>query len=264
MQSLPFLRTRDATTHLLVFVHGFTGGPNTFINKTREHLCDLLSPEIQDACDVAEYHYGSTILQFPKAAAMLHRIPFLGNHLRKRINRTIEEHGSLLVTHYENNLPKYRQIGFLCHSMGGLVAKHAVIKILQKHGAFRGFYITLATPHRGVQEAALLSDIVSIQARALAPLSATISRLDEQWGKVQGSVRAQYYCALEDDVVQEISCAPRGAKDEATKVEGTHCEICKPLQKQSAIVRHLNSTLGKYLGLPIAPTCRIKRRSAIR
>lgn len=247
MSSLAYLTKKNGSKHLIIFVHGFLGDEKSFINETGKHISFFFTQEIKDMCDIANFCYTSKIVDWKKLTYILTKIPFIKNIVIKKFNRPIEDYASILLTHYELLEYKYETINLICHSMGGIVAKIAILKILESRNEFKGFYITIASPHKGVEAAYLAKILRNKQAYSLTPLSKTINDIEDIWREKEKSLLCKYYSCLDDDIVGDESCYPRGSKEKAIKIEGTHTSCVKPTNKEAILVKHLNIIVSEFL-----------------
>ncbi|MCX7047225.1 MAG: alpha/beta fold hydrolase [Candidatus Sumerlaeota bacterium] len=114
-------KTENNHRTLVILLHGIFRSPDSF-----SKLSERLKSEGYDVCAVA---YPSTQVSIPDHAAQL--------------NRLLER------------LEGYDAIYFVCHSMGGLVARYALSQRPEKRA--RGI-VTLGTPHNGAMQADMLKD----------------------------------------------------------------------------------------------------------
>jgi hypothetical protein len=69
---------------IIVFVHGFTGDGDTFLNINRQHLFALIDPNYTQSCDCCEFRYTSRLLPFDSVRKLLPLIPIFGKRMPYR------------------------------------------------------------------------------------------------------------------------------------------------------------------------------------
>ena len=113
--------------HLIVFVHGFNGCRNDF--KLYSNQLTLLAHNLQLN---TEYQY------------------LFSSSTENQSNKSLSTLGKLLAEEIKvfiNNSPfPYTQISFVCHSMGGLVARCS-LKELDRYSRLFATFTTFGTPH---------------------------------------------------------------------------------------------------------------------
>jgi pimeloyl-ACP methyl ester carboxylesterase len=134
---------RDASvTQIIVFVHGIFGSSTETWEGTPTQL--MTSPQFSKF-DYASYGYASHIVEWKKPEAFVDQ----------------------LVLWMRTHLAQYQEIYLICHSMGGLLVRHAIIKMLaaKEDGRIvtaiqRCFMI--ASPVTGSRAARLLAKIPGV------------------------------------------------------------------------------------------------------
>lgn len=234
--------------HLIVFVHGFTGGNKTFCNKDR-HFYSFLESDILNICDIGEFTYHSRLFNFRMIKKIASIIPIIGKKSSAQYNVDLRKYSELLETHYYNNAEKYFSINVICHSMGGLIGKDFICSVEKKEQKVPGFYISLATPHRGVSEAKLLALLNNIQIASMEPFSSFIDSTTKEWAVIGPKVKRRYYCATHDEIVDDRSACPADDSKFLVRVEGSHTTLVKPVSKSCALMKSINSIVATFLGL---------------
>lgn len=259
MESFKLVKKSNKTAeHLIIFVHGFTGGKKTFVNKN-QHFCSFFDTMILDACDIYEFRYYSSILDFLPMKKALSLIG-LGKAFGTRYNVDLCKYSELLDTHYCNSSSKYRSINIISHSMGGLIAKRFIIESFKKRNCYTGFYISLSTPHRGVSEAKLLSLLNNPFINSMEPFSTFIDETSNGWAQIASGIKRKYYCATHDEIVNDRSACPSDDTKYLVRVEGSHTTIVKPSSKDCALIKNINSAIVNFLGLDPNPVIPIRRK----
>ena len=233
--------------HLIIYVHGFTGGLATFKNDKNKFLHEYLSEKILSACSFASFLYCSRFLDLGLVRSLGSHIPFFKRAIDPSTNQRLDRNAELLRTYYDSLRKKYKTINFLCHSMGGLLVKQLLISEAARGSIHKGFYITLATPHQGVAGASLAGMTGHAQIEEMAPFSDRLDHLAQEWPKIRHLIKAQYYCGLDDQIVHERSSFARDERDLLSTVEGTHTSICKPVASECALIRSLDLKICDFL-----------------
>ncbi|EGQ8165615.1 MULTISPECIES: ABC-three component system protein [Vibrio] len=216
----------------VVFVHGFTGGAGTWKNSNGESFSDLLSAdnEIDQAYDFFEFDYYTKIASFLDSAPVVRLLGLFGFGSGKvKKNQPIRRISELLSTYVRTHLNSYDSVIFIAHSMGGLVVKDYILNHETGETPEPVGYLSLAVPHKGSIGGYLLGAF-NLNAKELKPLNAYNDALNNSWIDIKDRLpKAQYYIALHDECVDEISALPFTVK-KADKfvVDHDHISICKP------------------------------------
>lgn len=250
MKSLVTHTKNPGARHCVILVHGFTGGGKTFQDAKGKYLFEHLDKQISEQCDFLSFIYHTWLFDFKVTRGILKLLPFIRRYIPTESNRDIEEYSALLKTHFLLQSANYDTVSFICHSMGGVLVKHLILAELHDGRPFTGFYITLATPHRGVEEAKTLAILSNRQIDKLRPFSKGIYQISSEWSKVAPGVKARYYRAIDDDVVDSFSSCPEGEESRVVDVDGSHSSICKPATDDCALIRHLNATIAEFISSP--------------
>lgn len=262
MNSLYLIKkANNKSEHLIIFVHGFTGGFNTFKHKDK-HFSDYLSCDILNTCDIYEFRYYSSIFNNTLAVKLLSYVGLVRRSISSNYNIDMFKYSQLLETHYSNYCSKYKSINIISHSMGGLIAKQFIIETVKKLSCFNGFYISLATPHRGVSEAKLLLLLNNPFINSMEPFSAFIDETSRDWAIISPLIKRKYYCATHDSIVDDRSACPAEDTRYRVRVEGTHTTIAKPSSNDCSLVKNINSTIAYFLGISSSKHSQINTLSA--
>lgn len=230
--------------NLILFIHGFCGGEETWRNGEARSFPELFSDdlEISENYDIAYFSYFTKLLNlFAKVgkAYTLFKRMFGTSHGKLANNISIEEIGNLLRTEIRFKLQTYDNIIVVAHSMGGLVTKSAVIKdIEEKKPSKIKLFISLAVPHQGAEVATfgkLISD--NLQIEGLSPLNDFIHKMNDEWLRTSLRPVTKYFYGVHDSVVQKTSSVPIDKeKPDAISVDEDHTSITKPEKPNSTIV----------------------------
>ena len=219
---------------LVVFVHGFLGGKETWHNSNKQSFSELLltSQDIAANFDFAEFNYFTKLIHSKKLSAIS---KFLQNLIYKvnspaTFNISIDELASILSSELRIKAKQYKKIVLVAHSMGGLVSKSCILSAIRDGvGPIIDGFISLAVPHSGV-ELATLGHLVSknVQISDLKPLGKTLKYLNHHWTQQKNLPFALYLYGAYDQVVPETSAVPTGETSKPICCECDHFTISKP------------------------------------
>jgi hypothetical protein len=223
----------------VVFIHGFTGGKDTWRNGTGQSFAELLGSDhkITDKFDFFEFDYYTKISDFFNSAPfqkITNLIPFLSHFSgitgRVRSNKPIAHLSEQMATYLDLKLDSYDNVVLIAHSMGGLIAKDHILNYQPGHGPQPIGYISVAVPHKGALSVLLLGPIKNINAKELTPLSEYLDTLNNTWGDQKSNLPpCLYMVAQHDECVQMTSAIPfKVQKSERAIVNHDHSSICKP------------------------------------
>ena len=223
----------------VVFIHGFTGGKNTWRNEAGQSFAELLGSdhEITDKFDFFEFDYYTKISALFNSALfqkITNLIPFVnlipGITGRVRSNKPIAQLSEQLATYLNLTLDGYDNVVLISHSMGGLIAKDHILNHQPGHGPKPIGFISVAVPHKGALGAILLGPVKNINAKELTPLSEYLDELNNNWVDQKSNLPpCLYMVAQYDECVQMTSAIPFNVKkSERAIVSHDHSSICKP------------------------------------
>jgi predicted alpha/beta hydrolase family esterase len=226
-QKLP---ARAKGKNLILFIHGLGGDPI----GTWEQFPDLLhqSAQIKSDYDYAHYSYPTD----------------WGRTLKfwKKSNPRIEILADALKTEIENRHHSYANVVFICHSLGGLIARKHIANEVRKHGRctkVKGILL-FATPNKG-SDLANLAGIIDWrlpQIKQLCKNSEFINTLNREWAelKIEEKVRVKYVLGGQDNVVDENSARSHWTANFETIASGEHVSIVKPksIDDSAFIIAH--------------------------
>jgi hypothetical protein len=233
---------------LVVMIHGLTGGKDTWLNEESEvRFPDLLSKDknIFETVDFIEFDYFTKIVNLTQnlfansLVGLVNKFStFNFNKPKIRKNSSIQSLTNSLATVLEAESDGYDGIIFICHSMGGLIAKNFILNHLAKEYDDIDLpvigYISLATPHRGSFPSLILGPI-NVNAKELSPLNKDMTVLNDLWVDSFDNLPKCYYIeAQHDECVGELSATPNTTKKFKSKsLQVSHTEICKPVDSNS-------------------------------
>jgi pimeloyl-ACP methyl ester carboxylesterase len=230
----------------VVFVHGFTGDENTWVNDDGVSLLTLLDslPKLSDL-SLFEFTYHTKIVNISNSPTNKVVTSLINSVLPKRFKRKnavikkntpISEIAQQLITYVKYELSDYANIIFIGHSMGGLIAKNAIIDISESEADFEHDiigYCSLSTPHKGSIPSILMAPF-NINAKEMKPLDKDNILLNDKWISFAPTLdKTLYIRAKSDEVVAESSSVPFfDIKNFPIEVvEADHTSICKPSSK---------------------------------
>lgn len=222
--------------NVILFIHGFTGGKETWNNPEHGYFFDqLLTIEgIAANFDVAVFEYFTKLTNiFADASTAVGRLKSLFNNLQPKAkkNISVEEISELLKTQIRFELAPYRNVVIVAHSMGGLVAKRCVLKDLQQGLTSKvKLVLSFAVPHLGADLASygkLLSN--NQQIRDLAPLSELCPEMNDEWVKFSIKPAIKYFYGTYDGFVKKHSAiGTDNLTQDIIACDDDHLSIVKP------------------------------------
>ncbi|MBL4798384.1 MAG: hypothetical protein JKY50_13285 [Oleispira sp.] len=244
----------DGNKKIIIFVHGFTGGKETWEHPEGGYFWDMLATEasITDSFDIGYYEYYTTFSEiFTKAKIAFSSLKSLFKKSVKSTKKNLEinDISSLLQSEIKYRLSGYDEVIVIAHSMGGLITKGCILKDIEEGEISKiKLFISLAVPHRGVNLAAygkLLSG--NKQIAGLDALSNVITSQNDQWVKSNPKPTVKYFYGANDSVVSKSSAvAVEVEKNEITPFDEDHPSICKPSSKNALIYIAVKSNLEDY------------------
>lgn len=224
----------------VVFIHGFTGGEETWKNPSGRKFSEMLKhdTELSKDFEFFEFTYFTKLVDFftsakfqkiAKIIPIVNRIP--GVTGRVRINKPIAQLSEQLATYLNLELGNFDEVILIAHSMGGLIAKDHILNYEPGHGPQPVGYISIAVPHKGSLSALILGPGGNINAKELAPLSTYCDSLNNQWIEQKQNLPSTLYLLAQHDecVVKESALPFSVAKANRAVVDHDHSSICKPV-----------------------------------
>lgn len=234
---------------IVLFVHGFTGGNETWQNASEEYFPEMLlqNEKIADFFDFAYFTYFTELLPKKKHKRRLKLIRAIFPKLTEpvRSNVSIEDLGELLGSQIRYQLKDYSNIIIVAHSMGGLISKYYILTELKESSTPSvKLFISLAVPHAGSEFSTFGKLIIdNVQISDLNPLSNILRYLNHSWITTPGVPLSKYFYGQYDDVVPKNSALPVTKIDEGIPCECDHVSICKPETKESFIFKAIEQSL---------------------
>lgn len=249
--------------NLVIFIHGFTGGKDTWVNSNGQSLKELLSlnNDLYKNYDFIEFDYFTKIINI-KNSIIVKAITSLVNSAFKKVNvskrkknTSISQLADELATFIQFRCSSYENIIICAHSMGGLIAKKFILDITKgEHQDIQSKitgYISIASPHHGSTPAAILGKF-NLNANELAPFNEDIAKLNEEWIQYSNSLpHSIYVIASYDEFVTKVSATPSTNTSifKTARVQENHNSICKPDSSESTIILVITDFLTKTIEL---------------
>jgi len=253
----------------VVFVHGFRGGNDTWINPSGTSFLSLLNKDalIAANCDLFNFEYYSKLteafdgLVAREVSSWLSKMPLVGRVSRLLIdkkkvqrNQPIEMLAKSLSSYLRTKTKDYRHVVLVTHSMGGLVAKDLICQNLdgEKLHDILG-YISIAVPHKGSLKALFVSWAGNVQVKGLEPLDRYSIELEGKGTRLTSRLPPTIYLVAQSDevVLPHVAVPQNVPRDSIFYFEEDHVSICKPGDENSltycavrdAIISFVNKNL---------------------
>lgn len=202
----------ETKKNLILFVHGFTGGKETWINADEIKRIPYFLKDNKEIFENFDFEYFE---YFTKLTDKIEKISFISSYFfgKKRKfkkNISIEDIKDILYTDIVVKFSKYEKIVIIAHSMGGLISKAALLKLIDEDKNLISLFLSLAVPHNGSK----LADIAKILFKSnpnvidLQPLSQLTDKISRDWianKKIKLLPRTVYYQGKSDNVVPNAS-----------------------------------------------------------
>lgn len=220
--------------NLVIFIHGLFGSNNTWQNKSKEYLTDLLYErrEIKGNFDLGNFNYESTLKP--------------GINFLKKHQLTINDLSRVLKTEIQAYEKIYDNIILIGHSMGGLIAKQYLLNNLNNNKV--KLYISIATPHLGSDLASFIKYYKHPQIVDLIENKDYLVNLNREWKNNKTKLPESYYLyGVKDNIVKRASAIPDRDINEKYIREfiENHTSIVK-LTHESTIFKHLIQILDDF------------------
>jgi len=243
-QPFNYYKKTEKNSSLILFVHGFTGSHETWLNSRKTSFAELLllDNEIKSNFDIASYEYYTKLFgTFAKAESVYGRLTGLltGKRGKNKRNLEISELANNLRDELRFSAKEYEHIIIVAHSMGGLITKSLIIDDLKNFGETKvKLFVSLAVPHLGADIATLGKLISSnLQIENLNSVSEFLVSLNEAWIKTDNKPITKYFYGGFDNIVARTSAKAieKGDKD-VVSVTHDHNSITRPEGKDDVVV----------------------------
>ncbi|RFM34470.1 ABC-three component system protein [Chitinophaga silvisoli] len=232
--------------NLILFIHGLTGDESTWMNEKGQTFPQLLFSNsiVKKNYDIGLFDYYSKIFS-PVRVKLLGKLFNKLTNIKSgqvELNLDVESISDILVTELEVHCNDYKKIVVIAHSLGGLIAKCAALKLVEKESTINiSKLISLAVPHIGSSIATIVRLVAShAQINDLAPLSDITTKLSNNWiqDKTERLPQIIYFYGKYDLVVQQNSALGVSNEKQIAKFfEADHENIAKPSSNQSSIYK---------------------------
>lgn len=237
--------TETGKSNLIIFIHGFIGGKETWIREDgKKSILDYLKEDtnINSEYDFAVFEYYTEFIdKIDKAKGLVSSL--FGGKTNPSKNISIENIAQMLKTEIKYLPERIEKLVIIAHSMGGLVAKSMIIEnIIEKSDRQISLYVSLAVPHRGSNLATFGKLIFgNPQLGDLQPLGDKIHKMNEQWLQLSKKLpQTLYFQAKYDDVVPNIATVSFDKrKIEVDYTDDDHTGIVRPKHKDDVVIKAL-------------------------
>ncbi|MGA5696783.1 esterase/lipase family protein [Bacillus bombysepticus] len=246
---------QNGNPNLVIFIHGFTGGLETWEYNEECSFPKLLMENkiVRENFDIACFNYYSNVIDFYQLRKIkngLIRSLFKNSVVTKR-NLSIEGLRDILNTYIKIECKSYRNIIFIAHSMGGLVVKSSILELIQDSVDKVKLFISLAVPHIGTEWATFGKVLFQGHSQIinLAPLSDTLDDITRKWlDNISLVPQTIYFSGKHDEVVKENSAIGYGiGKSQVYYYDTDHYMIAKPDSIDNLVYKGVVSELEKFL-----------------
>lgn len=242
---------KNDKNNLILFIHGLTGGKDTWLNPTNGYFFDLLAtdPFVAENFDIAFFEYYTKLTNTQSRLEKLKKF-FTRTYEKSLKNISIEELGNLLTTETRFSLDHYDRIIVIAHSMGGLITKsHIINNAKQGKNHKIKLFISLAVPHLG-SELAVYGKLVSsnIQILNLAPLNEVCPKLNDEWVKLPIKPSIKYFYGTHDTTVPKTSAVGTdNIIQDQIACNDDHTSIAKPAGLTSTTMNAIIKFLKEFI-----------------
>ncbi len=240
--------------NLLIFIHGFTGDSNTWVNSQKQSLPEMLLEEelIGQNFDISFFNYFTRLLDFKRtrfAGGLVGTLFGWSSRAQKNIGiKSLSDHLKSTIEIYCSD---YDNIVLIAHSMGGLISKSYIIDELEENGYTKvKLFLSLAVPHKGSNWANIGKRLAKSnpQVMDLMPMSDFLDQVNEDWVQLKDKIpKTIYYYGQFDEVVGEKEAisyqVPKKLK---VACNNDHFNICKPESKDSIVYRGIRKNLLEF------------------
>ena len=193
----------------VIFIHGLNGDISTWQGESTRFI-DTLNKEkdITDKFDLMPFEYQTQILELTGFKKMLSIIPKLN---KEQFNVGTRRIAMELVSYISEVLRDYDTIALVAHSMGGLVAKRAMVEMEEDQLKKIKFLLSLSVPHHGSGLANIGNVLLgNKQLIDLKLFSEFTDDLTNRFSNLRNKPVVIYQSGSQDIVVKEASAIPAG------------------------------------------------------
>lgn len=244
---------KDNKKKLILFIHGFTGGINTWIGvddvkRIPEFLIE--DTEIFENYDFQFFEYYTKWIDKIEKLSWFFSLFKKERKLKKNIS--IDDIKDILFSNIDVNYKNYDDIVIIAHSMGGLISKATILKLIGENKNKVSLFISLAVPHNGSNLANLGKILLNnTNIKDLQPLSDIIDNTNRNWLDFKNKnllPKIIYFQGKNDIVVPNSSSfgynsGEKGTNFEIVYTDDDHFSILKPDDENSTVVISIKNEL---------------------
>jgi len=254
MKPIEFI-SKNNKKNILIFIHGFTSGKDTWVNSHGESFPKMLSDEkiIDENFDIAYFNYFTKLMDFKKikTASRLMNVMF-GKTKKSQKNIGIRQLSDFLKSTIEVYCSSYENIVLVAHSMGGLISKAYILNELNEELSTNvKLFLSLAVPHNGSNWANIGNQLLreNPQVVDLRPLSEFLNKVNNSWIQRKDNLpHTIYIYGQYDDAVDETSAiAYQVTRQHKMACDDDHFSISKPESKDSMVYVGVKQKLEEFL-----------------
>ncbi|WP_308723139.1 ABC-three component system protein [Paenibacillus polysaccharolyticus] len=253
MSAIEFIQ-KNQNRNLVLFIHGFTGSNETWINDLGQEFPRMLleDRQIADNYDFAYISYYTTLVDMYGFKVKTSFFKRMFNHETEiaRKNLGINQLGDFIQSVIKFNCDYYENIIIIAHSMGGLVTKSFILNELNKDVPSNKvkLFISLAVPHNGTEWGKLGEKLFNnVQAIDLKPLSPVLSKINQNWIHCKSLPQTICFYGQYDEIVDEGSAILfQAEKPETVPCDDNHNTITRPKDKRRHVYVAIQSILRKF------------------
>jgi hypothetical protein len=250
---MDFPYSQNGKRYLLLFIHGFIGGKETWIREDgQKSLLNYLEEDrqLREYFDVALYTYDTSIFN---SWLTLKNIVGLFKRIKRRHtkNWNIETIAAELGSQIRVTAKNYEKIVVIAHSMGGLISKKFILEELKDPKFKIGLYVSIG---KFIAK--------NKQVENLSAINKFLSTTNQSWIRSTGLPKRVYFRGFNDQVVNEnASIAIEVEKQEIINSPDDHFSILVPTPESSHVVNAIKDACIDFLrenGAPIEASEPIK------
>lgn len=233
--------TRQKKEHCIIFIHDSFPRKTPFRNAEGKLFDTYLLNSHKDFFDFDyTFRYCKTysFLKINKYLLYLRYVPIIKHYIDFSSYFSIQNLSKSLLTKYTNRLKEgYKTVSFIGDGMGGIIAKKTIIDLCKEDKVFKGFYISLASPHANLEK------IIKNTSQTLLIKRNTdlINKLNKDWKHYKKNIIRKYYCDQNDQIMIPEIVFPDDQEEHKGLIQTQKDEsISKPCRNTSDIINDLN------------------------